>query len=65
MASVDKTFEALLDDPEERVEGTKVLDVGSSSFLADELRKLLLDCMRDRPWTAFTTNDRRAQPVAH
>src|SRR5712691_1138533 len=27
MASVDKTFEALLDDPEERVEGTKVLDV--------------------------------------
>ena len=27
MASVDKTFEALLDDPEKRVEGTKVLDV--------------------------------------
>jgi hypothetical protein len=27
MASVDKTFEALLDDPEERVECTKVLDV--------------------------------------
>ena len=39
MASVDKTFEALLDDPEERVEGTKVLDVADRlHFSPDELR---------------------------
>src|SRR5437867_8532870 len=36
---------------------------GSSSFLADELRKLLLDCMRDRPWPAVG-NQQHGVPAA-